>query len=160
MNDLARIIKDSYDQSFTRVNIKAGFRKTGLCPFDPKALLSHAMPADSSTEERNCVLSPNSLMVLYEKKIKGRLRRRESEVVVTRGTLDKSSGVTLTSERALSAIKKCREKKKETWLREKARRQGSNEKREAKERKTSQLEEAALKKLALRRPLRKTGLGP
>ena len=160
LNDLARIITDSYDQSFTRVNIKAGFRKTGICPFDPKALLSHAMPADSSTEERNCVLSPNSLLVLYEEKRNRRLPRRESEVVVMRGTLDTSSGVTLTSERALSAIKKCREKKKETWLREKARRQERIEKREARERKTSQLEEAALKKLALRRSFRKAGARP
>ena len=30
LNDLARIITDSYDQSFTRVNIKAGFRKTDI----------------------------------------------------------------------------------------------------------------------------------
>ena len=67
------------------------------------------MPADASSEVENRVLSPGSLMSLYDEKRRSRWRPRENEVIVKKGTLDTSSGVTLTSETAREAKKEERE---------------------------------------------------
>ena len=160
LNDFASIITEAYDRAFTRVNIKSGFRKTGICPFDPRALLSHALPADCSPEDENRVLSPGSLMSLYNKKKRSRMRRRSSAVLIRQGTLDTSSGVTLTSENAMCAIKQCEESKKKKWQAKKAREKERKDRREARSREKEQHEERALQKLERQRSLRRSKARP
>ena len=88
------------------------------------------------------------------------MRRRSSAVLIRQGTLDTSSGVTLTSENAMCAIKQCEESKKKKWQAKKAREKERTDRREARSREKEQHEERALQKLERQRPLRRSKARP
>ena len=113
-----------------------------------KALLYHAMPPDFACESSTPILSSWPLLSLYRKKKKCSLHRRHTAVVMRRKIIDTSSGVTLTSETALSTFKKCNEGKALKLQPREYRKRKIIEKTEAKERESDQREEAALQKLA------------
>lgn len=64
--DLCAIMKQAYDFAFTRANIKSGFRRAGLWPFDCSKLLNVQRPSDGTSSAT--FLTVEEIQAAYEAK--------------------------------------------------------------------------------------------
>jgi len=63
--DFIAAFQQAFLASFTKANVQAGFRGSGLRPFDPEAVLSHLdpvlkSPSQPSSQESWCTKTPSN----------------------------------------------------------------------------------------------------
>eukprot|EP00171_Calliarthron_tuberculosum_P005712 IDg5712t1 len=109
MYDYCSILREAYHQAFTRDNIVASFRRSGLWPVDPSRLLAVPRPRDDV--DLQTIVPPCELETLLDAK-RDAVRRGILGVdvcVLSCGYLDTKRGAVLTSEAALAAARGKRE---------------------------------------------------
>jgi len=106
MYDFCRLPRHAYHEAFSRANIRAGFKRAGIWPFRPVALLGNPRPA--SVDDLNRFLTVEEMAVLFEKKLSEKREEvfGEKLVMTKNGFIDTSGGAVLTSERAMVLVRK------------------------------------------------------
>lgn len=99
--DFCSLLKTAFDSAFSKSNIMASFRRSGIWPLDPNKLLR--VPRPASGQELTRVLGVGELKALLEEKL-GRARRGvlgEDAALLSNGYIDTQKGAVVTSVRAL-----------------------------------------------------------
>lgn len=97
------MIRDTYKEAFTRVNIVSGFKKAGVWPVSGDLLLSVPRPLCAETASE--MMSMEELKSLFEaKRVANASGQCLQPVVLKKGYLDTSRALTLTSAEAMAMI--------------------------------------------------------
>jgi hypothetical protein len=97
--DFALMLKRRYEIIFTPANIHAGFRRTGMWPIDPVALLRKPLPASAKNADSVSVQELGHM--LQEKREAAASELGVQQMVIRRGFLDTSAGLNLAQPEAL-----------------------------------------------------------
>lgn len=112
--DFLKMMKVAHEEAFTRANIKSCFREAGLCPLDPSTVLS--LPRPLSTERCSTIASVEQLRTILEEKRQAKRNGLSIQpVVLKRGYVDTSRGLTLTSTEAMSLVRAQEHSEKVKW---------------------------------------------
>jgi hypothetical protein len=103
--DFALMLTRAYEVAFAPGNMRAGFRRTGMWPIDPVALLRKPLPA--SANDTDTVVSRCSANELQDKGEAAASKLGVQQMMIRRGFLDTSACLNLT---LLQALRLARDK--------------------------------------------------
>lgn len=99
--EFCALLRSAFYAAFTRKNIIASFRRSGICPFDASRLLSVALPRSAKNVAE--IVSVQDLEDLYEERrraVRTSILGADAQIASC-GYLDTSNGLVLTSARAM-----------------------------------------------------------
>ena len=97
--DLMKLMRSAYECAFPRSNIQKAFKKSGIWPLNPAAVLNIPRPISASAPSKIVTVQELS-QLLEERRTEKRAGLKLQPVVLKRGSVDTTYGLNLTSQEA------------------------------------------------------------